>query len=298
MAMSKVIVILTIAGVVAKAEEKVCSNFCSSLGMLQSSPGKSCAEIYQTNKVSRGVSGPYWIDTTSGLHQVNCDMDLECGGHKGGWTTIVKLDTSNGDSCPSGWTRITTPGDLPKVVCRSGNDASGCYSAIFTTYNITFNKICGQVKGYQKGSTDAFYLSTTGSKSINDHYVDGLSITLGNPRKHVWTYATGLSDDYNYPNWNCPCAATPGPDPPAFVGDHYYCESGDTGTYVLNEYYTSDMLWDGYGCHHAQGRMEGGFLGFQETPFDSKAISKITCLNRYTIINILASYAYLSANTI
>ena len=54
-------------------------------------------------------------------------------------------------------------------------------------------------------------------------------------------------------------------------------------------------------CYHKsipQGRMEGGFLGFQETPFDSKAISKITCLNRYTIINILASYAYLSANTI
>ena len=47
-----------------------------------------------------------------------------------------------------------------------------------------------------------------------------------------------------------------------------------------------------------QGRMEGGFLGFQETPFDSKAISKITYLNKYTIINILASYGYLSANTI
>ena len=42
----------------------------------------------------------------------------------------------------------------------------------------------------------------------------------------------------------------------------------------------------------------GGFLGFQETPFDSKTISKIICLNNYRIINILASYAYLSANTI
>ena len=42
----------------------------------------------------------------------------------------------------------------------------------------------------------------------------------------------------------------------------------------------------------------GGFLEFQETPFDSKTISKITYLNKYTIINTLASYAYLSANTI
>ena len=48
-----------------------------------------------------------------------------------------------------------------------------------------------------------------------------------------------------------------------------------------------------------RGRMEGGgFLGFPETPFDSKTISKITCHNKYTIINIAVRYAYLSANTI
>ena len=40
--------------------------------------------------------------------------------------------------------------------------------------------------------------------------------------------------------------------------------------------------------------MEGeGLLGFQESPLDSKTISKITCLNKYRIINILASYVYL-----
>ena len=251
MAILNIVFLLTIAGAVVTADEKVCSSFCSSLGMLQSSPGESCSEIYQINKASRGVSGLYWINTTSGLHQVNCDMELECGGHKSGWTTIVKLDASKGDSCPSGWARITTPGASPKVVCRSGNDATGCHSAIFTTYNTTFNKICGQVKGYQKGSSDGFWSTKFDTKSINDHYVDGLSITLGNPRKHVWTYAVGLSDDGNHPGNNCPCAATPGPDPPAFVGDHYYCESGNTGDSTSSEYHTSDVLWDGYGCHHA-----------------------------------------------
>ena len=80
-----------------------------------------------------------------------------------------------------------------------------------------------------------------------------MSITLGNPRKHVWTYAVGLSDDYEYQENNCPCAAIPGPDPPAFVGNHYYCESGDTGTYEFGElYYTSDPLWDGDGCHNVK----------------------------------------------
>ena len=63
------------------------------------------------------------------------------------------------------------------------------------------------------------------------------------------TYAAGLSDDYDFRNHNCPCAATPGQDPPAFVGNHYYCESGDTGINEHELYYTSDVLWDEDGCH-------------------------------------------------
>ena len=87
---------------------------------------------------------------------------------------------------------------------------------------------------------------------MNGPYVDGFSITLGNPRKHVWTYIIGASDAYNYAYANCPCAAiTPGSDPPAFVSDHYYCKSGNTGTVSAGEFYTSNVLWDEYGCHHA-----------------------------------------------
>jgi len=52
----------------------------------------------------------------------------------------------------------------------------------------------------------------------------------------------GLSDEYNHPHHNCPCAKYPGPFPPAFVGNHYYCEAGDTGTFVNNLYYTTDQL--------------------------------------------------------
>ena len=63
----------------AGAQEKVCSSFCSK------NPGKSCDDIYQINKASRGMSGNYWINTITGVHQVYCDMELECGGHKGGW---------------------------------------------------------------------------------------------------------------------------------------------------------------------------------------------------------------------
>ena len=44
------------------------------------------------------------------------------------------------------------------------------------------------------------------------------------------------------------CATYPGPNPPAFVGNDYYCESGDVGKADINIYYLSDPLWDGSGC--------------------------------------------------
>ena len=242
-----IIVILTAtsAGTVVMAQEKVCSSFCSTLGMLQSSPGKSCDDIYHINKATRGASGLYWINTTSGIHHVYCNMELrECGGEKGGWTRVAQFDTSQGDPCPSGWTLITTPGDNPRNVCRSG-DSRGCHSTIFPTYNISYYKVCGRVRGYQKGNTNGF----DGEDSIDESYVDGVSITLGNPRKHVWTYAIGISDSGSQTTSHyCPCGVRKGSSPPSFVSDHFYCESGNPGGDRPAAYYTTDPVWDGLDC--------------------------------------------------
>ena len=40
----------------------------------------------------------------------------------------------------------------------------------------------------------------------------------------------------------------PGSTPPSFIGEHYYCESGNTGNEDGNAYYMRDPLWDGAGC--------------------------------------------------
>jgi len=221
--------------------------------MLESNPGKSCADIYRINKASRGASGDYWINTTTGIHQVYCDMELECGNYKGGWMRIADLDTSRGDNCPTGWNKITSPNQPPYPaipVCRSpnGDTGTGCFPTTFTVNETSYNAICGKVIGYQKGSISAFGEAT--NPSLNNEYVEGISITLGNPRKHVWTYAVGLSDDHPFDTqFNCPCAVNPGQTPPSFVGDHYYCESGTTGGLPHSEFhYTNDPLWDGSGC--------------------------------------------------
>ena len=94
--------------------------------------------------------------------------------------------------------------------------------------------LCGQAKAYQKGTADTFESKIQSIAGIN---VNGFSITLGSPRKHVWTYAVGLSDDYDYKCCNCPYATILGPNPPAFVGNDYYCESGDVGSYNGAMYY-------------------------------------------------------------
>ena len=66
---------------------------------------------------------------------------------------IADYDTSIGDDCPKGWNKITANGiDL----CRSPSDSAGCHSSIFFVDKVNYSKICGKVKGYQKGSISAF----------------------------------------------------------------------------------------------------------------------------------------------
>ena len=245
--------LLLVAGQAVHGNTNVCSRFCSSLGSSMSTPAKSCAEIYDINKATRGNSGLYWIitkttDLTNPIRQVYCDMELECGGYKGGWTRIADLNINAGDQCPTEWTSVTVNS---VQMCQPPSNTPGCYGTRFNVSGIKYTKVCGQARGYQKGIPGAF----SGGRSIVNGYVDGLSITIQGPdaddqHRHVWTYAAGHDDHRNTPSRNCPCASFPGPAPNSFVLDHYYCESGDnTGDRQMREmYFTDDPLWDGDGC--------------------------------------------------
>ena len=210
------------------------------LGMIEANPATSCNEIHKCNPLTRGTISEYWIKGKNGVHKVTCNMKLKCGGIEGGWMQVVNVDMNKDTTCPVGWQTIA----VPRRLCI-GSSTRGCASAHFTTHGITFEHICGQTKSYQKGAPDAFKGS---GQSIDQRYADGISITLGSPRKHVWTYAVSHSDNYNAGQSNCPCAPTPGASPPAFVKDNYYCESGTTGPAIHANFYLSDPLWDGKGC--------------------------------------------------
>jgi len=248
-------------------------------------PGQTCEEIYSNNPESHAWSGYYWI--TDGPRKVFCGMTyngssceniysnnpetgdkpgyyrindtqwtycnmtaiaagliFSCAGVGGGWTRIANIDISAGDNCPSGWRKDTYSG---VSFCRVVSDGrQTCSSASFSTDGISYQRVCGRARGYQKGRSAAFY---GGSRTtIDGPYVEGLSITYGHPRQHIWTYADGDFDANPTPCCNCPCADGGGPLPPSYVGTNYYCEAGAVDR-NSGDYYFNDTLWDGSDCY-------------------------------------------------
>ena len=192
----------------------------------------SCKDIKAVNPNS--PSGYYHVNS----HNIYCNMGELCG-QDGGWTRIAYLDMTM--NCPSGLQELMTGGIR---VCRREGNSVGCRSNVFQTNGISYSQICGKVVGYQKGTTDAVY---TNVNNINDAYLDGVSITRGSPRQHVWSYIAGISSSGNSAA-TCPCHTGATHTVPSFVGEHYYCESGTNSQPSFGTVYTADPLWDGNNC--------------------------------------------------
>ena len=177
--------------------------------------------------------------------QDNSDFISTCAGVGGGWRRIANINISAGDDCPGEWRKATQSG---VSFCRmTNNNCWTCSSASFSTNGISYQRVCGRARGYQKGDTLAFY-GNYFIRTIDQDYVSGLSITYSsNPRKHIWTFASGHGERYN-DDWNCPCSVNGGDSAPSYVGNNYYCESGSVYLSNTTTYYLNDTLWDGAGC--------------------------------------------------
>ena len=221
----------------------------------------SCQEI--KNKQPNSPSGVYLLATANyGTKYVYCNMEELCGS-EGGWTRLAYLDmTDSTVNCPSGF-KLHQSGGV-RACGRVTSSLGNCTSVQFPS-GISYSQVCGRVVGYQFGSTDADYPGNytdepygtsvdTNHNDINSYYVDGVSITRGSPRQHVWTLMAGLNEDSigHDGRYNCPCS----PGSPqnetlqSFIGDDYYCESGNPAPdrRAQSTLYTSDPLWDGKNC--------------------------------------------------
>ncbi len=88
-------------------------------------------------------------------------------------------------------------------------------------------------------------------------YLDGVSITHGSPRQHIWSLAAARK---HVGNDACPCInsdTTFTGTVPSFVGNNYYCETGSRME-PEEQYYFDDPLWDGQGCEGADTCCERG----------------------------------------
>ena len=184
--------------------------------------GSSCEGIYNNNPETADKSGYYLINEHQWMY---CNMTAiaanvhsidTCAGVGGGWRRIANINISAGDDCPGEWRKATHSN---VSFCRVASDGwFTCSSANFSTNGISYQRVCGRARGYQKGRTFAFYGSESYiNRPTDEDYVSGLSITYSsNPRQHIWTFATGAGEIFdNY--LNCPCSINGGHDPPSML---------------------------------------------------------------------------------
>ena len=181
-------------------------------------------------------------DIHSAQSQVSdLQLQLYCG--SGEWRQMAYLNMSDPtQQCPSAWRECNTGGVR---ACGRPDATEGSCAATTNSVNLQYSRVCGRVLAYQFGSTDAFNLGT-----IDQAYVDGISITHGSPREHIWTYAAGATESGNSIIMdNCPCSSHGGISAPSYVEDNYYCESANPeNSFQHNHLFRDDKLWDGQQC--------------------------------------------------
>ena len=167
---------------------------------------------------------------------------------------VANLNMTNPyQQCPENLQRSYT--SQPIRLCGRSTDY-GCNSVTFTTYGVHYRQVCGRVRGYQFAAPDAFntFACPAAPCTINDPYVDGVSITHGSPRMHIWTYAAGAYENAQL-QATCPCnGGIRRVTPPTFVGSDYYCESGLNTSRLAFILYSNDPLWDGQDCGGVERR--------------------------------------------
>lgn len=101
-------------------------------------------------------------------------------------------------------------------------------------------------------NTIGFYASLVDGVTLDMAYLSGVSITHGPhlSRQHIWSFASAEGDNpspESDPNIYCPCMHSSATTP-LFVGDDYFCDTGNHGSSASSAFLPNDSLWDGEGC--------------------------------------------------
>ena len=188
----------------------------------------SCSDISIDN--SSYASGNYIVRTSTGiLRSVYCDFNGTFGGNSTGWLRVAELDVNN---CPCGLRCEIINNSVNTCVVIEDN--AGCTEIIYPVYNTQYNKITGQIRGYQVRTLDGFVSQNTSIPrpkdftDLNNNYLDGVSISTNG--HHVWSFAAG-----------CNCRNTN--NIPALIKQDYTCDGVEALITDNNE-----LLWASQQC--------------------------------------------------
>ena len=197
----------------------------------------SCEEI-KTNWPD-SPSKLYTIADSGGhTRHVYCHMEELCGSDEG-WMRVAYLNMADPfEKCPEGFGLYKENG--VRACCRPSTSSGSCVSTTYRPRGISYSQVCGKVIGYQFGSTDGI-----NNNDINGPYIDGISLTHGNPRNHIWSFIAGYQESVSHSG--CPCGTVNRKSSSSFVGNNYFCESAVPFP-MEYKFYPNDLLWDGKGC--------------------------------------------------
>lgn len=119
------------------------------------------------------------------------------------------------DACPAPW--IENP-DGPGCVRDRDGQAGEVVGAVAVRFEspVSFTTVKGRIEAIGKGPLDAFEAQGSGSVTIDNVFVDGVTVNVitggAGARRHLFTFAAGT---FNATGSECPCAG--GAGAPSFV---------------------------------------------------------------------------------
>ena len=188
-------------------------------------------------------SGEYMIRASPESTRMNCTL-FSCKGMTGGWRRVAYLNTIKNNTmppqCPPG---LGARNDPPS--CRSNIINEGCASVMYPVegaYRCIFGRIIARQSGDPDGFTNPQSQLRNGNPTLEGNYADGVSLTYGSPKKHIWTFTAAISFSSTEDCSRCEVNI-----PSMIVGTDYTCDvlfqrCGNDGLAVC-----TDSLWDGNG---------------------------------------------------
>lgn len=221
------------------------------------SPITSCSSL-----PADSPAGQYWLLPSTGppaeLRFCNPAAHSNTGGcGAAGWTRVGFLNMSDSEqSCPEDW--LTINSTSARGCGRGLSSVTGCSQLVFPAPATPYSEVCGRVVAYHKGTASAFNLNQVtnhleSSGALETAYLDGLSLTHGpeHHRQHIWSFVTALNELTNFDWLVCDCInSNHWPYSLSFVGENYFCDTGNHQSSFTPITDSNDPLWDGEGCGH------------------------------------------------